>query len=264
MKFKKGMLAIGIIMGIMCGFSFMVPDNALAAVLVFDAKNVEEAIKTAITTADILTNEQKRLALQLLDMKKIDDNQLADYVNEITKQQQQATDEKNAQTGPLKPSSTVQSFWDEQFPNIDSVLSGRTTVMDAYLASQKSMPAMERTNEDALRMAKTTQVMADSVAKSTQDALNNSAQAQGNIQAQQANTQANAAGTMATMQSNNLLANLVAMQAVKYQRELQEEAIARALIEQSVTKLQTATEGCNPQPVSFEEFMSAMGETYNP
>ena len=43
-----------------------------AAIAVFDEKNIEEAIKTAIQTANILTEEQKQLALTILNMKKLD------------------------------------------------------------------------------------------------------------------------------------------------------------------------------------------------
>ena len=262
MKFKKIVLVSGVAMGVFGTIIGMIPSTrtASAAVLVYDAKNIEEAIKTAITTADILTNNQKQLALQILDMTKMSTGQLTQYLEGMNKEQRYPMDEKDGQLGALKTSGSVQSFWDEKFPDIGSVLRGKMTIMDAYYASQKSMKAMEQTNEDSLRMAKATQNMADSVADSTMEGLNNSANAQGNLEAQQANTQVNAAGVMALVHGNNLLSNMGAAQAVKYQRELQDEVIARSLNEQTEAKLSNAVANCNPQPVSYEEAMAKMGE----
>lgn len=61
MKFKKIVLVSGVAMGVFGTIIGMIPSTrtASAAVLVYDAKNIEEAIKTAITTADILTNNLK-------------------------------------------------------------------------------------------------------------------------------------------------------------------------------------------------------------
>lgn len=264
LKFKKYMMGSVVVMGIAGAFIGMIPHekSVSAAVMVYDQQNIEEAIKTAISTADILTNAQKQLALQVLDMTKMTDGKATQYLNGMQKEQNYPLDEKDAQIGALKTNSSVQTFWDEKFPDIDSILSGKTTVMDAYYASQKSMQAMEQTNEDALGMAKTTQTMADNVAASTMEALNNSTNAQGNLEAQQANTQVNAAGVMALVHGNNLLSNMGAAQAVKYQRELQDEVIARSIMEQSVTKLDAAVANCDPQPVSWEDSMSKMGESY--
>lgn len=48
------------------------PKPAEAAIPVFDAVNVEQAIQQAITTASILTEAQKRFALMVINMKKLD------------------------------------------------------------------------------------------------------------------------------------------------------------------------------------------------
>lgn len=264
LKFKKYMMGSVVVMGIAGAFIGMIPHEKTvsAAVFVYDQQNIEEAIKTAISTADILTNAQKQLALQVLDMTQMTDGKVTQYLTGMAKEQSSPLDEKAAQVGALKTNSSVQTFWNEKFPDIDSILNGKTTVMDAYYASQKSMQAMEQTNEDALGMAKNTQTMADNVAASTMDALNNSANAQGNLEAQQANTQVNAAGVMALVHGNNLLSNMGAAQSVKYQRELQDEVLSRSIMEQSVTKLNAAVANCDPQPVSWEESMSKMGESY--
>ena len=108
---------------------------------------------------------------------------------------------------------------------------------------------MQQTNTDALRMAKMTQNMADEVSASTLTALDHSAQAKGNLEAQQANTQVQAAGVMAMAQGNNLLAKISASQALRYQKELQDEAIARANMQQSIDNLMAATANIDLRPI---------------
>ena len=68
-KLKKGSVALMAALSLLC-----VTPRAEAAVLVYDAENVAQAIKTAITTANILTNEEKQLLLMILNMKKLDAN----------------------------------------------------------------------------------------------------------------------------------------------------------------------------------------------
>ena len=251
MKIKKWMPVVGLTMGVLGAGIGMLPQThpAQAAVLVYDAQNVAEAIKTAITTANILTNEQKQLALQILNMTQMDGKQILQYIDGMKKQQRYPMDEKDGQIGVLATKTTPQAFLDKRCPNLDAVLNGQMTVMDAYEASKKSLEAMQQTNTDALRMAKMTQNMADEVSASTLTALDHSAQAKGNLEAQQANTQVQAAGVMAMAQGNNLLANISASQALRYQKELQDEAIARANMQQSIDNLMAATANIDLRPI---------------
>ena len=100
MKIKTYAILSSILMGTLGAAISMVPQErtASAAVLVYDAKNVEEAIKTAITTADILTNEEKQLALQIINMRSMDAEQILSYLQSHSDQQQQVWDE-----APLTP-----------------------------------------------------------------------------------------------------------------------------------------------------------------
>ena len=63
---------VSCVVGVLASFTAMIPTShsTEAAIAVFDKKNIEEAIKTAIQTAKILTKEQKQLALQILNTKK--------------------------------------------------------------------------------------------------------------------------------------------------------------------------------------------------
>lgn len=71
---KKTAIVTGIVVGVAACFTTMLPTShsTEAAIAVIDEKNIEEAIKTAIQTANILTEEQKQLALMILNMKKLD------------------------------------------------------------------------------------------------------------------------------------------------------------------------------------------------
>jgi len=66
MKLKGKILATGLCLGISAGFLAMIPTShhTSAAIAVIDQRNIEEAIKTAIQTAKILTeanfNEKQR------------------------------------------------------------------------------------------------------------------------------------------------------------------------------------------------------------
>ena len=71
MKWLKKTAVVSCAVGVLASFTAMVPtsQSTEAAIAVFDAKNIEEAIKTAIQTAKILTEEQKQLALQIFNKK---------------------------------------------------------------------------------------------------------------------------------------------------------------------------------------------------
>ena len=82
MKWLKKTAVVSCAIGVLASFAAMVPTShsTEAAIAVFDAKNIEEAIKIAIQTAKILTEEQKQLALQILNMKKLDVSMLTDLI----------------------------------------------------------------------------------------------------------------------------------------------------------------------------------------
>ena len=78
MKFRKAAIAMGLLLGVTVplGAMSLSSRNAEATILVYDQKNVEEAIKEAVQTAKILTEEQKQLALNILNTKSLDAKKL--------------------------------------------------------------------------------------------------------------------------------------------------------------------------------------------
>lgn len=242
MNWKKGVVVSGLFMGCIGAFIGMLPSErpAEAMVLVHDEENIAEAIKTAINTASMLTNEQKQLALQILDMSSMSESKLTAYIEKQTAQGTQILTENGGKIGALKPTSSSTEFWNENFTNLESVLNGTMSVSDARNAAQKSLKALESTNQDALHNAKTTQTASNTLADSVTTAVTNSANASGTKEAVQANTQVVAASAMGTAYGNNLLSELLATQVTKYQKENQDEAIGMSINQQTADKLQVA------------------------
>lgn len=203
--------------------------KANAAVMVYDAENIMEAAKTAINTANILTEEQKELALQIIDMSSMTTEQLANYLQKHSNNQDEIWNENENKNGALKQSNSVSKFWQDNFNNVEAVLNGNMTVVDAYEANQKALNALEKTQFDAIHNAKATQNAANEMGVMVNDALTNSANAEGTKAAVQANTQAVAVAAMGTLHTNNLLSDMVAQQTLKYKKELDEEAASIAL-----------------------------------
>ena len=95
MKSKKAAVAVGVAFGIAASFLAMIPSShrSEAAIAVIDQKNIEEAIKTAIQTAKILTTQEKELALMILNAKKIGPAEIQKIVDSQLGQQKQMLDE---------------------------------------------------------------------------------------------------------------------------------------------------------------------------
>jgi type IV secretion system protein TrbJ len=232
---KKTAVGTGVLMGVTVSFLAMLPNtrHASATVLVYDAQNVAEAIKTAINTASMLTNEQKQLALQILNMKKLDGETLAAWYKNQQTQQNEVLNEEQMKIGALNSNSSVNTFWNEEMGNVDDVLNGNMTLVDFYSSSQKGLKALDKTNYDALHNAKAVQIQNDALSSTVTTALDASNAADGNLQAVQAATTIEAAHAQATMQGNAILANLAAMEAANYQRENVERATNLQLEENS-------------------------------
>ena len=169
-------------------------------------------------------------------------------------------DEREAKTGALNPNISTDAFMDQCLPDLGQILNGKMTMVDAYEQTQKSLQALERTNTDVLHGAKTTQTAGNTLHNSLDEILKNSQNAEGEKEAQQANTQATAVNVTAQIYGNSLLSDMAAMQAVRYQKELQDEAVARSINDSTYERLHEATKGSSPQAVSFEAAMQKMGE----
>jgi len=220
---KKACMAIGAAALMFTMVPAMHPVKA--AVLVIDQQNIAEAIKTAINTATMLTNEQQQIALQIIDMASQSGTKLEDFLKLQTRHQDTIWDESGSKVGALGMGQSSGTFWDENYGSIGDILNGNVSSDTAYNGNQLVLHAIENTNQDALHNAKTTQEAAKSLSQILNTATQNSAEALGSKEAVQANTQAVGANTIATMYGNNLLSDMVATQTVKYQKEIRDEAV---------------------------------------
>ena len=201
MTIRKTAVAVGVAFGISASLLAMIPagHHSEAAIAVIDQKNIEEAIKTAIQTAKILSTEEKELALMILNSKKIGSAEIEKYAQMQGAQQKQIFDEKMGQEGVLG------KIWGDKKggtnPNpLDTV----------WLAA---------TFKDAAQSAQNTQQANLEIAKSTQEALNASNQAEGTMQVMQSGNAINANSVLALLQMTKMYSNAVAAEASHYQAE---------------------------------------------
>ena len=201
MTIRKTAVAAGVAFGISASLLAMIPagHHSEAAIAVIDQKNIEEAIKTAIQTAKILSTEEKELALMILNSKKIGSAEIEKYAQMQGAQQKQIFDEKMGQEGVLgkiwggKKGGTnpnpLDTVWRERLGDLQSILNGNT----------------QQANLE--------------IAKSTQEALNASNQAEGTMQVMQSGNAINANSVLELLQMTKMYSNAVAAEASHYQAE---------------------------------------------
>ena len=245
---KKTAIALGILMGVSASFIAMIPSGhkTEATIAVIDAKNIEHAATTAIQTASILTEEQKKYALMLLHYKKLSPEILNEAEKDLDKQirNSQGTDIK-IPGGILKYNDTVEHMWKLRLGNLDDIMNGRMTVYDAALAERERDKTLDKTYEQAVVSA--AQAMKDSkISQETiQKALDESNKAEGESQLlQAANVIASENANNTTVQ-NKLLAQLITTVSGDAQRKILKEAAEKAKVDaetqQSKDRLDSVT-----------------------
>ena len=244
MKSQKAAVAVGVAFGIAASFLAMIPSShrSEAAIAVIDQKNIEEAIKTAIQTAKILTTQEKELALMILNAKKIGPAEIQKIVDSQLGQQKQMLDEKMGQNGVLghiwssaskNPNADpLDAAWRDRIGDLQSIINGNTTVYDGIMNERRRQETLSDTFKDAAKSAQNTQQSNMEIAKATQTALENSNKAEGTMQVMQAGNAINANTVMALLQMTKMYSNAVAAEAAHYQAE----NIRRATVEANQQK----------------------------
>lgn len=220
----KGKVAIALVgMGVTCAVA-MPFLRSEAAIAVVDQKNIEQAIETAIKTANILTEEQKQYLLKVLDMKKLDFEELYKFSEQNAKQQQEFWDEKYQIKGVGTSTSTVETVWNDRMGNIDAILNGQITVYDAYTMEQQRQKLLHDTYLDAARAAKDSQNATQEILMDTQSTMEALSNAEGTVQALQANGNLSAQQIYLLAKSLGLTRHLVITETTDLQKKAIEEA----------------------------------------
>ena len=137
---KKTAIVTGIVVGVTASFTSMLTTSQRteAAIAVIDEKNIEEAIKTAIQTANILTEEQKQLALMILNMKKLDIGMLEDLMKRNEEKNKTAlSGDLIYPDGIINENESIEQIWSERMGDIEDVINGNATVYDIVTQEQR-------------------------------------------------------------------------------------------------------------------------------
>lgn len=219
-----------------------------AAIAVYDAQNVAEAIKTAINTATILTETQKQLVLEILNTKRININTLASIFNE----QKNADDDFlsgdatiGAIPGLLNKDTTVENVLINEIGSVQDVFDENKTLVDLYLDTQKNIKALEATYKDSVQAAENAGKSSEKLMTSVNEAVDTANNAEGQLQVQQAQIAVSTANFMETKNTNQLLSQLMASVIQKNYIANREKAIAREHSKRTVDELLNFA-GVNP------------------
>lgn len=211
MRIKTGAIALGILMGCAGVFGGMAYKNHTteAAVAVWDEKNIAEAIKTVLNTTNILTEEQKKIALELLNMKSLDAESLIGIFQRNTHRQETIWNEEGSYSGVLAAKKSIPAEWDDAFGNIDLILDGSISPQDAGKITASTIRILDRTNKDAANAAKAQQDKSRESDAHIQTLLEQSQKAEGEMQVQQTGNAINAEVKNAISDGNALLSHML-------------------------------------------------------
>lgn len=232
---RKTVLGTGVVMGMMTSSIALFTANTRseAAIAVIDQQNIAEAIKTAINTATILSNTEKEIALQVLNMTKLDVGKLAEIMLRNEQKKQQVLQENENLTGLLETSSSVGHVWDARLGNLDDVINGNMTIYSFVKREQQRQKVLDETTKSAAQAAANTLVHGQKTMSGVNEALDLSNQAEGQLQAAQAGNIILANTAYAVENGNRLLSNATAMMAVQYQEENLRRAESQRVLHES-------------------------------
>jgi len=207
-----------------------------AAIAVFDERNIAEAVKTAIQTANILSEEQKQLALQILNMKKIEKPDLADLIERNQKKQDSIlAGDAIVPKGIINyGDKSVQAVWDERMGNIEDVINGNMTVVDMSLQGQKRQQAMHESAKGTTEVAEQTVELDKQNMEDATAALEVSNKAEGQHQSIQAGNYILYDILGSIVNGNRSKAHLEAAMAAYFDMKTQEQAESERILTNSV------------------------------
>ena len=234
---KKTAIVTGIVVGVTSCFTAMLPKSHIteAAIVVIDEKNIEEAIKTAVQTAKILTEEQKQLALQILNVKKLDISML-----ETLMKRNQKKEESILSGDAVMPlgiindkTKSVQAQWEERIGNVEDVINGNMTVYDMAVQEQKRQKAIHEASKGAAQAAQQTIQFDKQNMEDAKKALEASNNAEGQQQALQAGNYLLYDILQSVSAGNRAKAHMAASMAAYFDSKVQEKAESDRILKNS-------------------------------
>lgn len=222
----KKMAVLGAALGLIGSAVMMIPNEkeADAAIVVMDEQNIAEAIKTAITTAEMLDKETQQLLLAILNTKTLNADVLLKYVQGSKDATDNICGTADVMQGMLKGTDSAQNYLKNEVGDVEGILNGNITLADVYMNHQKSMSAAAKVSEDAAYIAKEAQKQTIVEANTLDQALKDSNNAEGQLQAIQAGNQIAAITARTEMRNSNSLGGLISMMATRMTREAADEA----------------------------------------
>lgn len=231
---KKAAVGIGVAMGLLATFTAMLPSShkSEAAIAVIDQQNIEEAAKTAIQTAKILTEEQKKYALMLLQLKKLDASIFQEFAkDEFAKAESRKWTDIAYPQGTINYDKSVEQVWNERLGDLNGILNGNITVYDEVQKEKGRQKMLDETYKNSVEAAKQELLRTYQTPEELDKLLQQSNTAEGDLQALQAGNLLISRGISEQSAQTALLAKLLAMQSTTNARKIYEEAIARAKME---------------------------------
>lgn len=252
-KLLKKSAAIGILFGVSAGIFAMLPASrhTEAAIAVWDEKNIEQAIQMVTQTASILSDQDKQLILSILNSKKLSEDTILRYIQGVEQMdknsplhgdivipdglgsnwdeyKKQHPEYNKAANATQQANAMLQASWIDKLGDLSLVLNGQETVAGAYMSEIKREKALNATYLNAAREAQQAQMSNDDIAEMTNTLLNDSYQAEGQMQAMQIGNNINAQGVYALLMMNKQIAAQYKAQAAYMQSQNIEKAAVEA------------------------------------
>ena len=224
---KKTAVVSGIVIGVAACFTSMLPTShrTEAAIAVIDEKNIEEAIKTAIQTANILTEEQKQLALMLLNMKKLDIGMLEELMKRNEDKNKAAlAGDLIYPDGIINENESIEQIWSERMGDIEDVINGNATVYDIVTQEQRRQKAIHQSSKETAFIAQQTIKLDKQNMEDARKALEASNKAEGQQQVLQAGNYLLYDILQSVSAGNKAKAHMAASMAAYYDSKVQEQA----------------------------------------
>lgn len=240
MKTKKTFIIFGVFLAVAgTMFAAMLPwrysHRAEALVLVKDPANIAETIKMVNHTANILTAEQEKIVLQLLQMKKLDQSTLNSLWQALTADKEFAEKLTKGETGKwgnvlykvdgmLSGEKSIPTTWRDGLGEVTDILDGHMASGGCFGTGRPGLVILNQVYKDTATVAKAGQNSDIELMKMAYEAYEKGQQAEGQLQATQAGNAINVVAVSAIMNGNRNLSYFAASYAAAQQHQIAQEA----------------------------------------